>query len=242
MTPASPPSWADAGGPRAVEMERRYWSWGNAKALLILLGLIAGLAILALWLLEIPGMVSPEPDSILGAVVAFLLIFFLSMFLPEYVESFLDAALRLEGDLATYSWRHAESVEVLLDSTALVEVSMASGRGVGRVVPDDIAGYTFEGPGTNMEVSVDKGFDREDLVRIWPDVLAAACRYRTAVGPNLRRLVEAAHASTHEVHVTMSPEGAGPVSLEELLKDQDDSSAPSKEVVTICERNPPRAA
>ena len=215
VTPASPPSWADAGGPRAVEIERKYWFWRNVKALLILLGLIAGLAILALWLLEIPGMVSPEPDSILGAVVAFLLIFFLSMFLPEYVESFLDAALRLEGDLATYSWRHAESVEVLLDSTALVEVSMASGRGVGRVVPDDIAGYTFEGPGTNMEVSVDKGFDREDLVRIWPDVLAAACRGHTKVGPNLQHIVESVYGSTHELHIRAISDGDGGMTLTE---------------------------
>jgi hypothetical protein len=215
-TPAAPPSWADAGGPHAVEIERKYWFWGNVKALLILLGLIAGLAILALWLLEIPGMVSPEPDSILGAVVAFLLIFFLSMFLPEYVESFLDAALRLEGDLVTLSWRHARPKEVLLDGSAFIEVDVAMGHETGPVASGDIVGYMFWRPGIRRITAEEgTGFDVEDLVRIWPDVLAAACKGHTKVGPNLQHIVESVYGSTHELHIRAISDGDGGMTLTE---------------------------
>jgi hypothetical protein len=112
--------------------------------------------------------------------------------LHDHIEALTPITVQLDGAGITHRWSGARPRDIRFDGKTLVEVCVPQGSEGRALSPDSVTGYTFKKGKVTSRLHQDAGFDHDDLVRIWPDVLAAARRNGTMAGPELERIARAA--------------------------------------------------
>jgi hypothetical protein len=122
--------------------------------------------------------------------------------LHAHIEALTPATATIDGDGVTHRWRGARPREIGFDAGTVVEVCVAKEAQGGAISPESITGYTFKRGRTTISLLADAGFNRGELVRIWPSVLALAREHGTMVGPNLERISRGTPRQEDRVLVT----------------------------------------
>ena len=188
-TLASLPAGIDAGGGARAAIDRRHRDYARRVPKLLFWAAVLGLIAFVLSMCVTGPFVDPSVWTVFLSLCALLasplLLFLPVLAIHAHLETLTAATMRLDGVKVTYANPGAVPEKLVLDQDALVEVMVPEGFAGWAKTPASIAGYSFERGKMSISLHQNEGFDHDDLVRIWPDVLAAAWRNHTMIGPNL---------------------------------------------------------